>query len=631
LTLHYAVDDNLGGIHAGGVNPGVFLNGTYVCVNLVPVGSFSAEQTITCNDIGPVLNVGENWLYFDAVNLEAGAGLLFSATITTSQTTPMPSINSGGVVSAASYTVPVVPGSIAAAYGDFLLSSPSGALSIPLPINLSGLSMQFGGEVQAPLFYASGGQVNLQVPWELVGQTQSQLTVSIGGQTSAAQVVNFASFSPGIFSTNAQGTGQGAILDASYHLVDPSSPAVPGSTYLQIYCTGLGEVTNPPPTGSPAPENPLAYTTTTPTVTVGNVPAQVLFSGLAPGYVGLYQVNAAVPSGAPGGAAVPVIMSMPGATSNTVTIAVEGQVMLNPQPSISSLSPASATAGSGPVTLTIDGSGFIATSSVTFNGLIHQASFVNSSTLSITLITSDLGVTGSFPVVVTNPSPGGGTSNAVNFTVTAVEAYVAGIYQGTWASQFTSNSGSFGAVLTQTGSTVAGTVLLTGSSCFSIGTVSGTIGSTLSSLSLTGDFNTGAEVQFDGTGRYAVLSGQCAGDLGSWTLAAIRTPAPITGTWQGTFLSVTGLTGTLAADIAQNGIVLDATISLTGSPCFTNGTATGNIVADTISLGSAFSGGQQAAFDGTVNSTGNSISGQYAVLSGACTGDYGGFSLTTAY
>jgi len=136
LTLHYAVDDNLGGIHAGGVNPGVFLNGTYVCVNLVPVGTFSAEQTINCNDIAQVLNVGDNWLYFDAVNLEAGAGLLFSATITTSQTPSMPSINSGGVVNAASYTAPVAPGSIAAAYGDFLLGSPSEALAIPLPTNI---------------------------------------------------------------------------------------------------------------------------------------------------------------------------------------------------------------------------------------------------------------------------------------------------------------------------------------------------------------------------------------------------------------------------------------------------------------------------------------------------------------
>ncbi len=53
-------------------------------------------------------------------------------------------------------------------------------------------------------------------------------------------------------------------------------------------------MTNTPLTGAPSPENPLAQTTTVPKVTFGGLPAQVLFSGLAPGFVGLYQVNALV-------------------------------------------------------------------------------------------------------------------------------------------------------------------------------------------------------------------------------------------------------------------------------------------------------------------------------------------------
>jgi len=236
--------------------------------------------------------------------------------------TPILSINPGGVVNDASYAAPVAPGSVAAVYGGFLLSSPSAAMSLPLPVNLSGLSMQFEGGSQAPLFYASGGQVNIQVPWELAGQTQSSLVVSVSGQTSAPQVVNLATFAPGIFSVNAQGTGQGAILDTSYKLVDTSNPATAGSTYIQIYGTGLGPVSNQPPSGSPATSSQLAETTTTPTVTIGNVPAQVLFSGLAPGFVGLYQVNAQVPAATPSGAAVPVVISIGDKTSNAVTIAV---------------------------------------------------------------------------------------------------------------------------------------------------------------------------------------------------------------------------------------------------------------------------------------------------------------------
>ena len=141
-------------------------------------------------------------------------------------------------------------------------------------------------------------------------------------------------FAPGIFSTNGQGTGQGAILDTSYRLVDSSNPATAGSTVLQIYCTGLGAVTNQPPSGSPPLNDQLAETTTTPMVTIGGVQAQVLFSGLAPGSVGEYQVNALVPAGSSKGSAVPVVIAfgdsvtangvhIGGATSNTVTIAVQ--------------------------------------------------------------------------------------------------------------------------------------------------------------------------------------------------------------------------------------------------------------------------------------------------------------------
>lgn len=234
-----------------------------------------------------------------------------------------PSINPGSAVNAASATPGrLAPGSIAAVYGNFLLATPSASGGAPLPTSISGLSIVFGGGLPAPLFYASGVQVNLQVPWEMAGQSQTTLTATLAGQSSGAVVVPIAPLAPGIFATNGQGTGQGAILDAANRLVDASHPAIPGSTYLQIYCTGLGPVTHQPPTGYPAPGGPLAETLSTPEVTIGGVPATVLFSGLAPGTVGEYQVNVRVPVGAPVGSAVPVAITMGGASSNTVTIAV---------------------------------------------------------------------------------------------------------------------------------------------------------------------------------------------------------------------------------------------------------------------------------------------------------------------
>ena len=71
----------------------------------------------------------------------------------------------------------------------------------------------------------------------------------------------------------------------------------------------------------------MSATLAAPSVTVGGAPATVSFSALAPGYVGLYQVNAQVPGAAVTGAAVPMVVTIGGVTSNVVTIAV-GQMRM---------------------------------------------------------------------------------------------------------------------------------------------------------------------------------------------------------------------------------------------------------------------------------------------------------------
>jgi uncharacterized protein (TIGR03437 family) len=247
-----------------------------------------------------------------------GCGAVFSLKPGTALS---PSINPGGVVNAANYVAPVAPGSIASAFGNFVLSSSLGTTQSPLPTDLSGLSLRFGGGTLAPLFFVTGGQVNFQVPWELSGQSQSMLAATVNNVAGAAQTVSLAPFAPAIFSMNSQGSGQGAILDTSYNLVDSSNPTT-ANAFVLIYCTGLGAVTNQPATGSPGPSNPLAWSTT-PTVTIGGVPADVSFFGLAPGYVGLYQVNAQVPAGLAANSAVPVVIAIGGVTSNTVTMALQ--------------------------------------------------------------------------------------------------------------------------------------------------------------------------------------------------------------------------------------------------------------------------------------------------------------------
>jgi hypothetical protein len=89
----------------------------------------------------------------------------------------------------------------------------------------------------------------------------------------------------------------------------------------------------------------------------------------------------------------------------------------NPAPNISSISPASLKVGSPAQTLTINGTNFLATSAVTYNGIAHAVTYISASQLTIPLTASDLYALGSYPVVVANPAPGGGASSQVSFEI----------------------------------------------------------------------------------------------------------------------------------------------------------------------------------------------------------------------
>src|ERR1035437_5894628 len=351
---------NVTGANAGDIASATWYypNGTaYKSANwnsLASSGNWCFPSSIDIAGNPPASSPG-NW----SVRVSWNGSALFTLNFTIAASAP--SISAGGILNAASYAVgtPVAPGSIVAVYGSFPLSAPATTPGAPWPTSLGGLSMQFSGGTKAPLYYVSSGQVNLLVPWELANQSQASLTATVNGQTSTAQTVSLAAFSPGIFSMNGQGTGQGAILDTSYKLVDQSNPALAGTTYVQIYCTGLGPVANQPASGGISPSGPLATPPTMPVVTIGGLPAQVIFSGLAPGFVGEYQVNALVPAGVAPGDSVPLMISAGGRTSNTVTLAVRAGAGVVPQ--LTSVNPAAGTAGRVvTVLLTASNTGFLA-------------------------------------------------------------------------------------------------------------------------------------------------------------------------------------------------------------------------------------------------------------------------------
>ena len=178
------------------------------------------------------------------------------------------------------------------------------------------------GGRQLPLLYSSDGQLNAQLPFGLAVNTQLQLQVQRGVTLSLPQPLTVASAQPGIFSTDSEsGQGQGAIFSVANVLVDGNAPAAVGDTVV-IYCTGLGDVSPAIPAGSAAPASPLSHTVNTVTATIGGLPATVMFSGLSPGFAGLYQVNAVVPAGVATGSSVPVVISVAGQTSPAVTLAV---------------------------------------------------------------------------------------------------------------------------------------------------------------------------------------------------------------------------------------------------------------------------------------------------------------------
>ncbi len=103
-----------------------------------------------------------------------------------------------------------------------------------------------------------------------------------------------------------------------------------------------------------------------------------------------------------------------GTGNATLTLSVTAGA---PAPALTSLSPASAQAGAGAQSLTLNGTNFLSTSVVTYNGVGHAATFINSNTLTIALSAADQATAGAYPVVVTNPGPGGGASNVQYFTV----------------------------------------------------------------------------------------------------------------------------------------------------------------------------------------------------------------------
>jgi uncharacterized protein (TIGR03437 family) len=192
----------------------------------------------------------------------------------------------GAVVNAASFGPGVAPGSLATLFGG----------------NLNGATVLLNGTDVHP-FYSSDTQVNFYVPSATpLGENLIAVRAPSGLQVSST--ISLVAVQPGIFS--------GAVVHAGTTVSALTTPVRAGD-YIEIYGTGLG------PTRI---SGGLSLTTLQPTVYLGTTPVSAAFSGLAPGFVGLYQVDVQIPAGLPSGT-LPLQITSGSTYSNTVNIAVQ--------------------------------------------------------------------------------------------------------------------------------------------------------------------------------------------------------------------------------------------------------------------------------------------------------------------
>lgn len=236
--------------------------------------------------------------------------------------------SSNAVVNAASFVAGgIVPGGMASLFGSNLTSAKGINLAsgLPLATDLLNSSVKFNNTVAAPIFAVDNvngqQQINFQVPWELtplIGQSVV-LQVVNNGALGAPVVVPVLAAQPGVFAYNVGADLFGVVLHADFQLADSAHPLTAGEVAL-IYCTNLGGVAPAIADGVAGTGN--EKTVKTPVVTIGGASAPVSFSGIAPGFVGLYQINVQIPAGlkSPN---QPLLIKMGDATSKTVLVPVK--------------------------------------------------------------------------------------------------------------------------------------------------------------------------------------------------------------------------------------------------------------------------------------------------------------------
>lgn len=218
------------------------------------------------------------------------------------------------------------PGLIVTLRGSGLGPSPGVSFNLTpqgsVPTTVAETRVWFDG-VAAPVLYASSGQINAVVPYEVFGRFSTKVEVEYKGVRSNQIDVRVADSAPGIFSLNSSGSGQGAALNQNGTVNNAGNPAARGEVIV-LYATGEGQTTPAGVSGSvPRATQELRKPLSQVKVRIGGVEVTPLYAGSAPGFVaGLMQINATVPENITPGSSVPVEVIVGNTTSAAQSVSV---------------------------------------------------------------------------------------------------------------------------------------------------------------------------------------------------------------------------------------------------------------------------------------------------------------------
>ncbi|HSH16914.1 MAG TPA: Ig-like domain-containing protein, partial [Verrucomicrobiae bacterium] len=158
-----------------------------------------------------------------------------------------------------------------------------------------GSTTVFFGSDPGALFYVSDTQINVQVPYSVAGASSVQIRIANDGFETNTITVPVAPSAPGIFSSDASGSGQAAAVDINGNLNTAANPVRAGDIII-IFATGEGQTVPPGVTGKLAVA-PFPVPVLQVKLLIGGIESQLLYAGAAPGFAGLLQLNAVVPAG----------------------------------------------------------------------------------------------------------------------------------------------------------------------------------------------------------------------------------------------------------------------------------------------------------------------------------------------